>query len=862
MRVVLKGIVTRDDAELAVAHGVDGLIVSNHGGRSEDSGRGAIECLPEVVAGAAGRIPVLVDSGFRRGTDVFKALALGASAVCIGRPYVWGLAGLRRGRRRPGRSSCSTRELELVMRQAGTRDAEGHRRILGHRPRPLVVRADTESLRSSLPLAVAGDRCCLPPFPAPRSLTCRQHSGCARGGRCFLRRWPRWSCRPSRRRSSPGSPKSPSPPACRTPPPWPLRRTGACSSASRAGSFASSRTTSSCRRRSCRSPSTRRASGDCWAWPSTRTSPTNQFVYVYYTATSPTIHNRVSRFTANGNVAVAGSEFVLLDLPTLSATNHNGGAMHFGLDGKLYIAVGDNAVGSNSQTLANPLGKMLRVNTDGTIPTDNPFFTQTTGHQPRDLGARACATRSRSPSSRRRAGCSSTTSGRTRGKRSTRAPPAPTTAGPRQKARRPIRAFVTPVYCVHATAAARFRAARSPAARSTRACPRSSRPSTWATTSSPTTAPAGSISSTTPAASSSTRSPLASRLPSTWRSDPRAASTTSRAESSGVVVRINFTGSQAPAITQHPANRTVSVGQSASFTVAASGAPPLSYQWQRSGAPISGATSATYVLPTTTLSDNGAQFRAVVTNASGTATSNAATLTVVANQPPVPTIITPASGALYSAGTTLAYSGSATDPEDGAVPAQRFTWRIDFHHDAHTHPFVAPVSGSTSGSAQIPAVGHTETTVWYRVHLTVSDSAGLTATTFRDVQPRKVNLTLAANPSGAALTLDGQPVTAPFTFTSVVGVQRIIGATSPVTVGNKTSRLHVVVRRRRADAHHHDAGDEPDHHGYLQETERARVGRPVLNRRESATRARGCCGSRATVAARSRGLRAPDGRHR
>ena len=141
--------------------------------------------------------------------------------------------------------------------------------------------------------------------------------------------------------------------------------------------------------------------------------------------------------------------------------------------------------------------------------------------------------------------------------------------------------------------------------------------------------------------------------------------------STGVVVRIDFTGSQAPAITQHPANRTVSVGQSASFTVGASGAPPLSYQWQRNGVPIGGATSATYTLPTATLADSGAQFRAVVTNASGSATSNAATLTVVANQPPVPTIITPASGALYSAGTTLSYSGSATDPEDGTVPGAR-----------------------------------------------------------------------------------------------------------------------------------------------------------------------------------------------
>jgi len=92
IKVVLKGVVTREDAVLALEHGVDGVYVSNHGGRSEESGRGALDSLPEVAEAVAGRIPVLVDSGFRRGTDVFKALALGATAVGIGRPYVWGLA--------------------------------------------------------------------------------------------------------------------------------------------------------------------------------------------------------------------------------------------------------------------------------------------------------------------------------------------------------------------------------------------------------------------------------------------------------------------------------------------------------------------------------------------------------------------------------------------------------------------------------------------------------------------------------------------------------------------------------------------------------------------------------------------------
>jgi glucose/arabinose dehydrogenase len=99
----------------------------------------------------------------------------------------------------------------------------------------------------------------------------------------------------------------------------------------------------------------------------------NQFVYVYYTATTPVIHNRVSRFTASGDVALPGSETVILELDPLSATNHNGGAIHFGADGKLYVAVGDNAVGSNAQTLANRHGKMLRIDPSGSIPADNPF---------------------------------------------------------------------------------------------------------------------------------------------------------------------------------------------------------------------------------------------------------------------------------------------------------------------------------------------------------------------------------------------------------------------------------------------------------------------------------------------------------
>ena len=90
-RLLVKGLMTAEDAQLAVDHGLDAIVVSNHGGRAEDHGRSTIDALPEILEAVAGKIPVIVDSGFRRGTDIVKALAMGAHAVGIGRPYLWGL---------------------------------------------------------------------------------------------------------------------------------------------------------------------------------------------------------------------------------------------------------------------------------------------------------------------------------------------------------------------------------------------------------------------------------------------------------------------------------------------------------------------------------------------------------------------------------------------------------------------------------------------------------------------------------------------------------------------------------------------------------------------------------------------------
>jgi isopentenyl diphosphate isomerase/L-lactate dehydrogenase-like FMN-dependent dehydrogenase len=118
MRLVIKGLTLAEDAELAVEAGVDGILVSNHGGRADESGYATIDSLPEVVAAVNGRTTVLVDGGIRRGTDVLKAFARGADAVLVGRPYVWGVAafgaaGVTRVMR------ILDAELEVAMKQAG-----------------------------------------------------------------------------------------------------------------------------------------------------------------------------------------------------------------------------------------------------------------------------------------------------------------------------------------------------------------------------------------------------------------------------------------------------------------------------------------------------------------------------------------------------------------------------------------------------------------------------------------------------------------------------------------------------------------------------------------------------------------------
>lgn len=504
---------------------------------------------------------------------------------------------------------------------------------------------------------------------------------------------------------------------------------------------------------------------------------TNHYLYVYYTVNSEPRHNRVSRFTANGDVGIPGSETLIFRLPDLIAATHNSGALNFGPDGKLYISVGDNVRGPLAQSLDNLLGKILRINTDGTIPADNPFYGSTTGDN-RAIWALGL----RNPFS---FAIHSTTGkmyindvGQLLWEELNEGIRGANYGWPTCEGSCANPGFQNPVYeYPHAGSGCDSIAGGAFYNPLTNQFPQqyagkyffSDWCHSW-------------IKVLDPATNTVTDfgvgeawglvdlevGPDGSLYYVLW--------------SFGLVFKIQYTANLVPVISTHPSSRTVSEGHPTTFSVSATGQEPITYRWQKNGVDIAGATSTSYILTATSMSDNGASFRAVVTNQFGSVTSNEATLTVTLNQPPTGNIISPGVGTIYRAGDTITYSGSATDIEDGSLQATAFNWRVDFHHEAHFHPFVPPTTGATTGAFIIPTSGETSSEVWYRIHLTITDSLGLTHSSFRDVLPQKSTITMNTSPAGMQLTLDGQPHNAPFTFVGVVGLTRTLGVVTPQVV--------------------------------------------------------------------------------
>jgi glucose/arabinose dehydrogenase len=507
---------------------------------------------------------------------------------------------------------------------------------------------------------------------------------------------------------------------------------------------------------------------------------TNHFIYLYYTLSSGA-NNRISRFTANGNVVVPGSEVVVLDLDPLStATNHNGGNIQFGLDGKLYVGIGENANPANAQDTTTYHGKILRINSDGSAPADNPFPSGTAQRRRIwEYGMRNPYTLSIQPGTGRifvndvgqdmwEEVNDCTTGGGNYG-------------WPNAEGIVNNPAYVDPIYAYsHLPSGIGHGCAI-----------------TGGTFFNPTTTnyPSKyigryffldycgnwidmlSLSGPSTAIDSNFASSIAG-FPVCMATGPDG-NLYFLSRTNSAVYKITFTGSSAPVITNQPQSISVPQGNQASFSVTATGTPPLSYQWRKNTVNIPGATNATYTIPSVVPADAG-NYSVVVSNTAGSVPSNDAVLIVTSpNQLPTATINTPVAGATYAAGDVINFSGSGTDPEDGTLSAPAFEWYVVFHHDAHTHPGPTAPSGVTSGSFTIPNIGETSANVFYRLYLVVTDSQGGKDTAYTDILPRTSTITLNTNPQGLQLTLDGQPFTAPMTVTSVEGMLRTIGAPSP-----------------------------------------------------------------------------------
>lgn len=158
------------------------------------------------------------------------------------------------------------------------------------------------------------------------------------------------------------------------------------------------------------------------------------------------------------------------------------------------------------------------------------------------------------------------------------------------------------------------------------------------------------------------------------------------------------------------------------------------------------------------------------------------------DQAPTASITSPAGGTTFRAGDTLTFTGSGTDPEDGALGTSRLAWRADLHHDDHSHPLQLATPGA-AGTLTVPTRGETSDNIWIRFHLRATDSAGHTHEVSRDVLPRKARLTLATEPPGLQILLDGAPYTSPKTVAGVVGIERDLGAGADQTLLDRQYRF-------------------------------------------------------------------------
>jgi glucose/arabinose dehydrogenase len=523
----------------------------------------------------------------------------------------------------------------------------------------------------------------------------------------------------------------------------------------------------------------------------------NHFYYVFYTAGTPN-RDRLSRFTANATNTgtVAGSEVVLYQDPQDANSEHHGGALNFGNDGKLYFTTGEHFDAAVAQSLSSPRGKIHRINPDGTVPTDNPFY-DGAGPNVDSIWARGLRNPYRAyydrPSGRLFVGDVGGNDNSTSQEEVDLGVAGanygwPNSEGPCSgQCTSPIYSYphngrdasITGGFVYHGNQfPSSYQGSYFFADYTQNWIRRLTLDGSGNVTGVFNFEPAdGTLDGPYGDIVCLTEGPDgALYYVDLGYSDIGGTFGVSK------IRRIRYIQSNQPPSAVASANPTSGpTPLDVSFSSAGSSDPegqPITYSWTFGD----GATS-TAVNPTHTYTQAG-QYTARLSVSDGVNSTPSTPITISAGNRPTATILSPADGRLFQAGDVISFSGDGTDTEDGSLPASAFTWNIDFLHEGHVHPGT-PITGVKSGTFTIPASGHDFSgNTRYRITLTVTDSNGLTDTKSVTIYPQKVNLTFDTVPSGLTLYLDGIAKTTPFVYDTLVGFNHTIEARNQTSGSN------------------------------------------------------------------------------